>query len=109
MQRLPKQIAAVELAAATVDLYTAPANTKTTISACSATNKTASARNFTVTIKPAGGTARNVAYQMTLAAGETRNVHGALGQTIEAGGVLAGFADAAAAVDLVVSAYETNP
>lgn len=109
MQRLPKQIAAIELGAVTADLYTAPANTKTTISACSATNKTASARNFTVTIKPSGGTARNVAYQMTLAAGETRVVHGALGQTIETGGVLAGFADAASAVDLVVSAYETNP
>lgn len=109
MQRLPKQIAAVELAATTTDLYTTQANTKTTISACSATNKTAGARNFTVTIKPSGGTARNVAYQMTLAAGETRAVHGALGQTIEAGGVLAAFSDAAAAVDLVVSAYETNP
>lgn len=109
MQRLPKQIAAVELAAATADLYTAPANTKTTISACTATNKTAAARNFTVTIKPSGGTARNVAYLMTLGPNETRVVHGALGQTIEAAGVLAGFADVAAAVDLVVSAYETNP
>jgi hypothetical protein len=109
MQRLPKQIVCVELAAAATDLYTAPANTKTTISACSATNKTGSARNFTLTIKPSGGTARNLAYQMTLAAGETRVVHGALGQTIEAAGVLAGNADAATAVDLVISAYETNP
>jgi hypothetical protein len=109
MQRLPKQIVCAELGAAAADLYTTPSNTKTTISACSATNKTASARNFTVTIKAAGGTARNVAYGVTLAAGETRVVHGALGQTIEAGGVLAGGADAAAAVDLVVSAYETNP
>ena len=109
MQRLPKQIAAVELTAATADLYTAPANTKTTISACSATNKTASARNFTITVKPSGGTARYLANQMSLGPYETRVVHGALGQTIEAAGVLAGFADAAAAVDLVVSAYETNP
>ena len=109
MQRLPKQIVCVELGAAAADLYTTPANTKTTISACSATNKTASARNFTVTIKASGGTARYLAYQMTLAAGETRVVHGALGQTIEAGGILAGNADAATAVDLVVSAYETNP
>lgn len=109
MQRLPKQIAAVELAAAVTDIYTAPANTKTTISACSATNKTASARNITVTIKPAGGMARNVAYQMTLAAGETRAVHGALGQTLEAGGVLAAGSDATTSVDFVVSAYETNP
>jgi hypothetical protein len=109
MQRLPKQIVAAELAAAVADLYTAPANTKATISACSATNKTASARNVSVTIKPSGGTARYVAYQLSLAPNETRPVHGALGQTIEPGGVLAAGADAAASVDLVVSAYETNP
>ena len=109
MQRLPKQIVVVELTAAVADLYTAPANTKSTISACSATNKTANARNITVTVKPAGGTARNVAYQMTLAPYETRPVTGALAQTLEAGGVLAAGADVAAAVDFVASAYETNP
>lgn len=109
MQRLPKQIAAAELGAATADLYTVPANTKATISACSVTNKTGVARTVTVTIKPAGGAARNVAFGLGVAAGETRVVHGALGQTIEAGGVLAAFGDAGAALDIVVSAYETNP
>lgn len=109
MQRLPKQIALAELAAATADLYTAPANTKTTIAACSVTNKSAGACKFTVTLKAAGGTARNVAYNMGVAAGETRVVHGALGQTLEPGGVLAAFGDTAAALDIAVSAYETNP
>lgn len=109
MQRLPKQIAAAELAAASTDLYTAPANTKTTISACSVTNKTNAARTVTLTVKPAGGTARNLAFAMGVGAYETRVVHGAIAQTLEAGGVLAGLADASGALDIVVSAYETNP
>lgn len=109
MQRLPKQIVAVELTTASVDLYTAPANTKTTISACAVTNKTATARTATVTVKPAGGTARNVAYNLSVPAGKTVVVNGALAQTLEAGGVLAAFGDGAAALDFVVSAYETNP
>lgn len=109
MQRLPKQIVAAELGATTAELYKVPGNTKTTISACSVTNKTTAARTVTITIQPAGGTARNVAFGLGVAAGETRVIHGALAQTMEAGGVLAGFSDAAAALDIVVSAYETNP
>lgn len=109
MQRLPKQIAVAELAAASTGLYTAPARTKTTISACSVTNKTGTARAFTLTVQPAGGTTHCIAYDMVVAPGETRVAHGAIGQTLEAGGVLAGLADAAGALDIVVSAYETNP
>jgi hypothetical protein len=109
MQRLPKQLAAAELGAASADLYSAPANTRTTISACSVTNKSGVARLVTITIKAAAGTARNVAYNLSVPAGATRVVSGALAQTLEAGGVLAGFADAAAAVDIVASGYETNP
>lgn len=109
MQRLPKQIALDELGGASKDLYTVPANTKTTISACSITNKSANARNATVTVRQGGGAARHLAYQLGIAAGETRVVHGALAQTLETGGVLAAFSDAGGALDIVVSAYETNP
>jgi len=109
MQRLPKQIAVAELGAAAAELYKAPSNTKTTISACSVTNKTTAARTATLTIQPAGGTARNLAFGLGVAAGETRVIHGAIAQTMEAGGVLAGFGDVAGALDIVVSAYETNP
>jgi hypothetical protein len=108
MQRLPKQIACAELGAAVVDQYTAPANTKTTISACSVTNKTATARLVTVTIKSATGTARNVAFNSNVAPNETKVSHGALGQTLESGGVLAAGSDAAGALDFVTSAYESN-
>ena len=109
MQRLPKQIVAAELAVAAADLYTVPANTKSTISACSVTNKTDSARNFTIGVRAAGGQVRYVASAMTIGPRETRVVNGVLAQTIEAGGALVGSADAAAAADVVASAYETNP
>lgn len=109
MQRLPKQIAAAELTVASANLYPVEKNTKATISACSVTNKTNAARTVSLTITPAGGTARFVAHNLGVGANETRVVHGALGQTIEALGVLAGSADADGALDIVVSAYETNP
>jgi len=109
MQRLPKQIVAAELAVDAVDLYTAPKNTRATISACSVTNKGDATRAFTIGIRPAGGALRLVASGMTISPGETRVVHGVLAQTIEAGGVLVGSADAAGALDIVASAYETNP
>ncbi len=109
MQRLPKQIALAELAGAPVDLYTVPANTKTTISACSVTNKSAEARTVTVLARQGGGAARHLAYKLGVAAGETRIVHGALAQTLETGGVLSAHGDVGGSLDIVVSAYETNP
>lgn len=109
MQRLPKQIAIAELGEASADLYVVPANTKTTISACSVTNKTDVARTVSVTIRAVGGAARSVAHKLGVGAGKTVVVAGALAQTMEPGGVLAAFSDAAAALDIVVSAYETNP
>jgi hypothetical protein len=109
MQRLPKLLAAAELGAGAAALYSAPANTRTTISACSVTNKSGIARLVTITVTASGGTARNVAYNMSVPAGATRVVSGALAQTLEAGGVLSGSADAAGAVDIVASGYETNP
>lgn len=108
MQRLPKQIVVAELTTSATSLYTVPDNTKTTISACSVTNKSGSARTVSLTIQPLSGDPRYVAYGLGIAAGETRVIHGAIGQTIEAGRILAGFADANSALDIVVSAYETN-
>lgn len=109
-QRLPKQLLCTELTTvASASEYTAPANTRTTISACSATNKTATARYVTATITPSGGTARNICYQRVIAAGETFNIPGAIGQSLEAAGKLSVLAEANTAIDLVVSGYETNP
>ena len=109
MQRLPKQLAATELTTSTVVQYTAPANTRTTVSAASVTNKTGTARYYTVTITPSGGSARYVAYQLVVAAGKTAIVTGLIGQTLDAGGVISALAEANSALDFVMSGYETIP
>lgn len=113
MQRLPKRIidgSQLTLAAATY--YTVPANTLTTLSACSVTNTTATAQKATLYLVPAGGTAgpsNCVCSGRVVAPGETYNVAGAIGQTLDAGGTVQGLADLAAALSLVASSYNTNP
>lgn len=109
MQRLPKLLSTNELTTASVDQYTAPANTRTTISAATATNKTATARYLTVTITPSGGSARNVCYQRVVAPNESFVVHGLIGQTLNPADKFTAIAEANSAIDLVVSGYETNP
>ena len=113
MQRLPKRIidgAQLTLAAATY--YTVPANTLTTISACSVTNTTGIARSVTLYLVPTGGAAgatNCVCSGRVIAPGETYNVAGAIGQTLAAGGTVQALSDLAAALSLVASGYETNP
>ena len=101
MQRLPVNLITAELAT-TPTTYTSPNATKTTISACSVTNKTATARYVTVTI----GT-KNVCYQRVVAPNETFNVNGAIGQTMAGGDVLSAVAEANTALDMVCSGYTT--
>jgi hypothetical protein len=112
-QRLPKQLCAgVQLGVAAAVLYTVPANTLTTISAATLTNSTGSARTATLYLVPSGGTpgaANMILSARTISPGESYNVAQAIGQTIPAGATLQALADAAAAVTLVASGYETNP
>lgn len=108
MQRLPKQIAVAELTTGSVDLAATPQNTVRTISACSVTNKSGAARTVTATIKPAGGSARYVAFNQSVPAGRTVVLSGAIAQTLGPGDVFAAFGDAAGALDIVASAYDTN-
>jgi hypothetical protein len=112
-QRLPKQLCAgVQLAAAAGVLYTTPLNTITTISAATLTNSTATARLVTMYLVPAGGTpgaANMILSARTVAPGESYNVAQAIGQTIPAGATVQALCDAATAVTLVMSGYETNP
>ena len=112
-QRLPKQLCAgAQLTASAAPYYTVPANTITTISACSLTNSTATARTVTMHLVPNGGSA-NAANMIlsarTVAPGETYNVASAIGQTIPAGASIQSLSDVAAAVTLIASGYETNP
>ena len=112
-QRLPKQLnAGAQLTTSAASYYTVPANTITTISACSLCNSTATARYVTVYLVPNGGTAgvsNVVLSQRVIAAGETYNVSAVIGQTIPAGASIQALAEAASAITLVASGYETNP
>ena len=113
MQRLPKRLVdGSQLTATAATYYTTPANTLTTISACTLTNTTAGAVTATLHLVPNGGTATAlncILSARTLAAGESFNVGSAIGQTLPAGGTLQGLAGSAASIALVASGYETNP
>ena len=113
MQRLPARIVnGAQLTVIVTIYFTSPANTLTTISACSVTNTTATARTLTMHLVPNAGTAdatNVICSARVVAAGETYNVAGAIGQTIPAGGTLQALSDAAAALTLVASGYSTNP
>ena len=110
MQRLPARLLAGELTTTAADTtYTSPALTRTTIAACSVTNKTGTAKYVTVTITPSGGSAYNICYQRTVQPGETLNVPGAIGQSLNIGDAIAFTAEAATTLDLVMSGYTTQP
>jgi len=112
MQRLPKRlVAGSQLTTSAATYYTVPANTITTISACTVTNTTATAQTVTLYLVPSGGTAgvtNAVCSGRVVAPGESWNVHGAIGQTLAAGGTLEALSDAGTALTLVASGYETN-
>lgn len=112
-QRLPKQLCAgVQMGTAAAAVYAVPANTITTISAATLTNTTGTARTATLYLVPPGGTAgaANVILSgRVIAPGESYNVAQAIGQTIPAGASVQALSDAASAVTLVMSGYETNP
>jgi len=113
MQRLPKRLVdGSQLTAVAATYYTTPANTITTISACSVTNSTVTARTLTLHLVPSGGAAgvtNLVCSARVIAPGETYNVAGAIGQTMDAGGFISALSDADTALTLVASGYPTNP
>lgn len=113
MQRLPKRLVdGTQLTAAAAIYFTTQDNSLATISACSLTNTTATARLATVYLVPSGGTAgagNVVCSGRIVAPGETFNVSGAIGQTLAAGGTVQALSDAASALTLVASGYITTP
>lgn len=108
MLRLPKQLASAELTTSIADQYTAPTNNRTTISACTVTNKTATAYYVTITQTPSGGSARNLAYQVVVPAKSVYVVAGAIGQTLDTGGKISALAEANSALDFTMSGYVTT-
>jgi len=113
MQRLPKRLVdGSQLTAVAATYYTTPANTLTTISACTLTNTTAGAVTATMHLVPNGGsaTASNMVLSArAIAAGEAFNVGSAIGQTLPAGGTLQALAGSATSISLVASGYESIP
>lgn len=112
-QRLPTPLCTgVQLGTAAASLYLVPQNTITTISAATLTNSTAVARTVTMHLVPSGGTpsaANMILSARTISPGESYNVAQAIGQSMRAGSTIQALADAANAVSLVASGYETNP
>ena len=112
MQRIAKRlINGSQLGVSASTYYTAPNNTTTTISAMTLTNDTTSAVTATVHIVPSGSTATSlnkVLSARTISAGESYNVGGAIGQTLEAGGTIQALASVAASITIVASGYEAS-
>lgn len=112
MQRLPKRLVdGSQLTVAAAVYYTTPANTLTTIAACTLTNTSAGAVTVTMYLVPsagAPGAANCILSARTLAAGESYNVGSAIGQTLPAGATLQALASAGTAITLVASGYETT-
>lgn len=107
MSRTPKRMATVELTNATAEMYESPGNTLAQVAACTATNKTGTARTVTVTLIPSGGTAVNLVYQVTIPPNQQIALYAVVGQVLEGGDAINAFADANSAVDFVMSGFET--
>ena len=113
MQRLPKRLVnGSQLTASAATYYTTPANSLTTIAAMTVTNTTGTARTLTVHLVPSGGTAdatNCICSARVVAIGETYNVSGAIGQTLDAAGTIQALADVTTALTMVASGYVTTP
>lgn len=112
MQRLPKRLVnGSQLTTSSATYYTVPANTITTISACTLTNTTSGAVTATVYLVPSGGSAgvaNCILSARVIAAGESYNVGSAIGQSMADGGTLQALAGSATSITLVASGYESN-
>lgn len=110
MATTPKRlVSGSQLTTSAATYYTAPASTKTRISAFTATNTTAGAVTVTVYLVPSGGSADNtnkVADVVSLAANETKAITGAIGHVLEAAGTIQALASANTSINIVVSGYE---
>lgn len=106
--RSPRLLAAVELTTSSADLYTAATNTYVQLAQVTATNKTGTLRNVTLTITPSGGSARNVVYQQNAQLNVPTVLSGAIGLVLNPGDKISGLCSANSAVDLTISGFVTS-
>jgi hypothetical protein len=98
-------VAGSQLTTSAATYYTAPAGTRTQITAMTLTNTTGGAITATVNLGTSAA-ANTVLSARSLSAGESYSVTGAIGQVMEAGEVLQALASANASISLVVSGIE---
>lgn len=99
----------VFMAAAAATVFTVADNTKTRIIAGTVNNTDAGARTYSIYLVPSGATRgpeHLVAKDVSLAAGETKTVQGALGHVLSAGDTIDVVSDAADKVALRLSGYD---
>ena len=111
-QRLPKSLVPGSLLTTSAAIYyTVPSGALTTVSAMTLCNTSAGVVGVTVYLVPNAGSpgaASTILSARKMAAGESYNVSGAIGQTIAAGATIRALDDTGAAVSLVASGYETT-
>lgn len=91
-------------------LYTVPSNTSIQLSQLSVVNTTATARWFTLYLIPQGGSAdasTTIVFQRVVGAGRAYPVPEAINRILEAGGTINAIAEAASAITLAASGFET--
>lgn len=98
-----------QLTTSAVTYYTAPANTRTRITACTLTNTTAGAITATLHVVPVGATesaSNMVISAKSIGANETYNCPEAIGKVLEATGTIRALASAGTSISIQASGVE---
>ena len=101
----PTRFASIQLTNASVDMYTAPANTRAVIKRLAVTNITAGAITVTVTLTPSGGSALTVTSAFSVAAGVSAVLNEWANMVLSPGDKFSALASANTSINLVASGF----
>lgn len=109
MTTTTQRLLTAELTATQSDTsYTAADNTQVQFRACTLANKTGTARWVSCWITPNGGTARYAMYRRVIGAGQSYPAPQVVAQALNPGDKIEFAAEAASAIDLVLSGSLTS-
>jgi hypothetical protein len=110
MGTIRKSLKVAEITTTAADTSYAPvANTRSQLTACTISNKTATPRYVTVTVDPTGADpARNLVYQRVIPANSSAALPEVIGHCLNPLDAILFLAEANSALDLVLSGYETS-
>lgn len=111
LRRRPKQLICAELDSdplAALQRYAVPPGVRTTISAATIANATASDAIVSITVLQQGDRRVRLVWNHTVPAGSSFVLPALIGQTIEAGSTLYADASVAATLHLTLSGYEES-